>query len=159
MFMPFRKVLDMVEKKIKNMRKIILALAITLFNINTGFAQNNTNASFDGRKLIGKKWYYSDIFNGVRETRTMIFDKDSVKETIVRGNKTIIRHDAYYLDDYAAMEFWPLYVGKKSHGRFLFRGAKDGMVGVIIHKLTDDEFIYSFYRRSPLIKFTAMPLK
>jgi hypothetical protein len=123
------------------------------------FTPNNPKTYFDGRKLIGKKWYYSDIFNGVRETRTMIFDKDSVKETIVRGNKTIIRHDAYYLDDYAAMEFWPLYVGKKSHGRFLFRGAKDGMVGVIIHKLTDDEFIYSFYRRSPLIKFTAMPLK
>ena len=36
---PVHKVLDMVEK---NMRKIILALAITLFNINTGFSQKVT---------------------------------------------------------------------------------------------------------------------
>jgi len=36
---PVHKVLDMVEK---NMRKIILALAITLFNANTGFAQKVT---------------------------------------------------------------------------------------------------------------------
>ena len=135
--------------------KIILVLFITSFTHMT-YAQSNTGESYDGRKLIGKKWYYSDTINGVKETRTMIFDKDSVKEIIVRGNKTIIRHDAYYLDDYAAMDFWPSYVGRKYRGRFLFRGAKDGMVGVIIHKLTDDEFIYSFYEKSPQIKFTAI---
>ena len=42
MFKPFRKALNMVEKIVKNMRKIILALAITLFNANTGFAQKVT---------------------------------------------------------------------------------------------------------------------
>ncbi len=139
------------------MTKYLKIILVFISFTHLSFAQNNSSVSYDGRKLIGKKWYYSDTVNGVKETRTMIFDKDSVKEIIVRGNKTIIRHDAYYLDDYAAMDFWPSYVGKKYRGRFLFRGAKDIiMVGVIIHKLTDDEFIYSFYEKSPQIKFTAI---
>lgn len=69
--------------------RFFMLLLVTNFTCST-FAQNNTNVSFDGRKLIGKKWYYSDTVNGIKETRTMVFDKDSVKEIIVRGDKTKI---------------------------------------------------------------------
>jgi hypothetical protein len=112
--------------------------------------------SYDGRKLIGKKWYYSDSVNGFKETRTMVFDKDSVKEIIVRGDKTKIHRHAYYLDDYLSIDFYPEKIGYSTRGKYLYRGAGDMSFRVIIHKLTDDEFIYSFYKNSPLIKFKAI---
>lgn len=112
--------------------------------------------SYDGKKLIGKTWYYSDTVNGVRETRTIIFDKDSVKEVVVQGNKTIIRRDAYYLDNEPSIVFYPGKIGKNTQGKFLYRCDGDCSFGVYIKKLTDDEFIYSFYKNSPLIKFTAI---
>ncbi len=135
-----------------------MLLLVTNFTCST-FAQSNTNVSFDGRKLIGKKWYYSEMVDGVKETRTMVFDKDSVKEVVVRGNKTFILHEPYYLDDNVMIEFWPPYVGKKNRGRFLYRGGEENFYGVIIHKLTNNEFIYSCYKKSPLIKFTAIKEK
>lgn len=138
--------------------KFFMLLLVTNFTCST-FAQNNTNVSYDGRKLIGKKWYYSDSVNGFKETRTMFFDKDSVKEIIVRGDKTKIHRHAYYLDDYLSIDFYPEKIGYSTRGKYLYRGAGDMSFRVIIHKLTDDEFIYSFYKNSPLIKFTAIKEK
>jgi hypothetical protein len=89
----------------------------------------------------------------------MIFDKDSVKEVVVRGNKTIILHEAYYLDNDPSIEFYPGMVGCNTRGKYLYRSDGKYPYGVIINKLTDKEFVYSFYKYSPLIKFTAMPLK
>ena len=123
------------------------------------FTPNDPKTSFDGRKLIGKKWFFTEVVNGVRETRTMIFDKDSVKEVVVQGNKTIILHEAYYLDNDPSIEFYPGMVGCNTRGKYLYRSDGIDFYGVFIHKLTDNEFIYSFYKHSPLIKFTAMPLK
>ena len=140
-----------------NYFRIILLLFVTSFTHIT-FAQSNTSG-FDGRKLIGKKWFFTEVVNGVRKTRTMIFDKDSVKEVVVQGNKTIIRRDAYYLDNDPSIEFYPGMVGCNTRGKYLYRSDGNCAFGVIIHKLTDNEFIYSFYKHSPRIKFTAMPLK
>jgi hypothetical protein len=123
------------------------------------FTPNNPKTSFDGTKLIGKKWFFTEVVNGVRKTRTMIFDKDSVKEVVVQGNKTIILHEAYYLDNEPSKVFYPGMVGCNTRGKYLFRCDEVDFYGVIIHKLTDNEFIYSFYKHSPRIKFTAMPLK
>ena len=135
--------------------KIILVLFITSFT-HTTYAQSNTGESYEGKKLIGKKWYFSDIVDGVKENRTMIFERDSVKEIIVRGNKTKIHRHAYYLDDYLSIDFYPEKIGHSTRGKYLYRGAGDMSYRVIIHKLTDDEFIYSFYKNSPQIKFTAI---
>ena len=137
-------------------KSIIIILMISICHIT--FAQSNTSG-YDGTKLIGKKWFFSEVVNGVRKTRTMIFDKDSVKEVVVQGNKTIIRRDAYYLDNDPSIEFYPGMVGCNTRGKYLYRSDGNCAFGVIIHKLTDNEFIYSFYKHSPLIKFTAMPLK
>lgn len=137
-------------------KSIIIILMISICHIT--FAQSNTSG-FDGRKLIGKKWFFTEVVNGVRKTRTMIFDKDSVKEVVVQGNKTIIRRDAYYLDNDPSIEFYPGMVGCNTRGKYLYRSDGNCAFGVIIHKLTDNEFIYSFYKHSPRIKFTAMPLK
>ena len=101
-----------------------MLLLVTNFTCST-FAQSNTNVSFDGRKLIGKKWYYSDSVNGFKETRTMVFDKDSVKEIIVRGDKTKIHRHAYYLDDYLSIDFYPEKIGYSTRGKYLYRGAGD----------------------------------
>ena len=138
--------------------RFFMLLFVTSFTCST-FAQNNANVSYDGRKLIGKKWHYSDTVNGIKETRTMVFDKDSVKEIIVRGDKTKIHRHAYYLDDYLSIDFYPEKIGYSTRGKYLYRGAGDMSFRVIIHKLTDDEFIYSFYKNSPLIKFTAIKEK
>lgn len=139
-----------------NLRTIIVLLIS--FSCCIVYAQSSSNNSFDGKKLIGKKWIFTEVLNGIRETRTMIFDKDSVKEVIVIGDKTIIRHDAYYLADWSSPEFYPEYIGKSTNGKYFYRCAEDGATGVIIHKLTNDEFVYSFYKSSPHIKFTAYPL-
>lgn len=123
------------------------------------FAQSNTNSSFDGKKLIGKKWIFTEVINGVRETRTMIFDKDSVREIIIIGNKTIIQHDAYYLHDVPSIGFYPEYIGKSTKGKYLYRRAEEGEdIRFNVHKLTDNEFIYSFYSNGPHIRFTSFPL-
>jgi hypothetical protein len=137
-------------------KSIIIILMISICHIT--FAQSNTSG-YDGTKLIGKKWFFSEIVDGVRETRTMIFDKDSVKEVVVQGNKTIILHEAYYLDNDPSIVFYPGMVGCNTRGKYLYRCDGIDFYGVFIHKLTDNEFIYSFYKHSPLIKFTAMPLK
>lgn len=137
--------------------RFFMLLFVTSFTCST-FAQSNTNVSFDGRKLIGKKWYYSDSVNGFKETRTMVFGEDSVKEVVVRGNKTFNLHEVYYLDDHFMLEFWPPYVGKK-RGRFLYRYDGEDFYGVIINKLTDDEFIYSFDKKGPFIKYKAIKEK
>jgi len=42
---------------------------------------------------------------------------------------------------------------------FLYRYNEKDYWGVIIHKLTDDEFIFSCDDKSPLIKFTAIKEK
>lgn len=142
---------------IRNFRTIIFIL-ISIIS-STAYTQSNTNSSFDGNKLIGKKWYFTEVVNGVRETRTMIFDKDSVTEVIVIGNRTIIQRDAYYLHDQPSMDFHPGYIGKSTKGKYFYRRAEEGKdIGFIVHKLTNDEFIYSFYKNSPHIKFTAYPL-
>lgn len=140
-------------------KKIITIIILLMSFINCMlYAQNNTNNSFDGKKLLGKKWYWSEIQDGVRKNRTMIFERDSITEIIVIGDKTIIRHDAYYLHDEGSCEFYPEFIGKNILGKYLYRCAEDGPYGVIIHKLTDNEFWYSFYSHSRLIKFTAYPL-
>lgn len=140
----------------KNFRTIIILLIS--FISCMAYAQSNINNSFDGKKLLGKKWCWSEVRDGVRKDRTIIFERDSVTEVIVIGNKTIIRHDAYYLHDEGSYEFYPEFIGKSTQGKYFYRCAEDGPYGVIIHKLTDNEFWYSFYSRSRLIKFTAYPL-
>ena len=138
------------------MTKYLKIILVFISFTHLSFAQNNSSVSYDGKKLIGKKWYLSETVNGVRVDRTMIFDKDSVKEVIVQGNKTIIRHDAYYLDNEQSIVFYPEKIGQKTQGKFLYHCDGDCSFGVFIHKLTDDEFIYSFYKNSPLKKFTAI---
>ena len=138
--------------------RAIIILLMSFINCML-YAQSNTNSSFDGKKLLGKKWFFTEVVNGVRETRTMIFDKDSVREIIVIGNKTIIQHDAYYLHDKASMDFDPGYIGKSTKGKYFYRRAKAGEdIRFNVHKLTDNEFIYSYYKNGPHIRFTSFPL-
>lgn len=141
-------------------KKIITIIILLISFINCMlYAQSNTNSSFDGKKLIGKKWFFTEVVNGVRETRTMIFDKDSVREIIVIGNKTIIQHDAYYLHDVPSIGFYPEYIGKSTRGKYLYRRAEEGEdIRFNVHKLTDNEFIYSYYKNGPHIRFTSFPL-
>ena len=51
----------------KNKIKTFFLILISIISY-TAYAQSNTNSSFDGKKLIGKKWFFTEVVNGVRET-------------------------------------------------------------------------------------------
>ena len=119
---PVHKVLDMVEK---NMRKIILALAITLFNINTGFAQifnkedlkefyiQYCSYAFDDSKLDSlftiycteplRKELNKEIINGLYDSFTEGYCDDY---EVVKNTLSVEKKNDYYVVSFY-FETWP----------------------------------------------------
>lgn len=143
--------------------KILLLLTLTLA-AQTLYAQSSDQTTFSSKTLIGKKWTITKKVNGEDMTYSLVFEKDSVTNTIVENGDVKVFRYAYYLSNVFPHIFDESQVGMVSTGRWINFDRKDMIGGrekhdggsMKIFSLTNKEFSFGNSPRYPLI-LTAEP--
>lgn len=104
----------------RNVIKSLFVLFVTVIMCQTVNAQNtNGGKSFDSKDLTGKKWSMSKEIGGKKLYYSLVFDKDSVTNTVVMDGKTTVTRYAYYLSDTFEYTYEYSNIGKATKGIWL----------------------------------------
>lgn len=147
----------------KTFYKTLLLFTLT-FVTQMIYAQSGDQTTFSSTTLLGKKWTITKKVNGEDMTYSLVFEKDSVTNTIVERGETKVFRYAYYLSNVFPYIFDESQVGTTSTGNWINMDRKDMIGGrekhdggsMKIFKLTEKEFSFGNSPKFPLI-LTAEP--
>lgn len=104
------------KKNIKSL--IVLFVAVLL--CQTVSAQNTPDGkSFESKDLVGTKWSMSKEIEGKKFHFALVFEKDSVTNTVIMDEKTTVIRYAYYLSDNFEYTYDFSNIGKDTKGIWL----------------------------------------